>query len=644
MNTIFLIALTLSGFDPVDGAGEKPREPADPGKSPIVITRDFLRPERINPHQYGQFIEYLCTMVPAMWAEKLFDGSFEGLSPYKVAYLKETDFRERPWFPSGATNRATFDRDRSTKVSGEQSYKIATVGATPCTVSISQDGIAIAQGLACDFACSMKQTGIKGKVRVRLNRDSVEYASADLAPTDDWTKVRARLVPSQAETNATLTIEFRSPGTLWLDNATLLPLDAKGGWRADVVAAVKAMRPGIIRFGGSTLDDPNLGEFEWRDTIGDPDRRRPFRAWGGLQPTGPGLEEFVEFCRMVDAEPLICVRFSRRDPADAAELVQYLNGTVETKMGGLRAKNGHPEPYHVRFWQIGNERRGQDYEARLAAFCKAMKEVDPSIELMSSYPTPGVLERAGQWLNYVSPHHYECANLKAEEDDLISVRKMIAAHAGGRPITAAVTEWNTTAGDWGPGRGQLWGLANALACARYHNLMHRHSDLVQIACRSNLVNSFCSGCIQTDNHRLFKTPTYYAQQLYATLAGDRPLRIESSLPRNAGLDLSATLSRDGNAVVLFAVNDTLQSITQLLDFSAFDRAGDLGHDLEVWTVADSKNAGEPDATNSFSEPTRISAKKNLKVGPFPAKIEYGFLPLSLTVIKWQPSRSGGRID
>ena len=52
---------------------------------------------------------------------------------------------------------------------------------------------------------------------------------------------------------------------------------------------------------------------------------------------------------------------------------------------------------------------------RLAAFCQAMKQADPSIELMSSYPTPGVLDRAGEWLNYVSPHHYECANLAAEE-------------------------------------------------------------------------------------------------------------------------------------------------------------------------------------------------------------------------------------
>ena len=94
----------------------------------------------------------------------------------------------------------------------------------------------------------------------------------------------------------------------------------------------------------------------------------------------------------------------------------------------------------------------------------------------------------------------------------------------------AVTEWNTTAGDAGPRRARLWTLENALACSRYHNLIHRHCDLVAIANRSNLVNSFCSGFIQTDNHRLYKTPTYYAQKLYATMAGDRPLRIESPLP------------------------------------------------------------------------------------------------------------------
>ena len=87
----------------------------------------------------------------------------------------------------------------------------------------------------------------------------------------------------------------------------------------------------------------------------------------------------------------------------------------------------------------------------------------------------------------------------------------------------------------GPNAARLWTLENALACSRYHNLIHRHCDLVAIACRSNLINSFCSGIIQTDNHRLYKTPTYYAQQLYATLAGDRPLRIDSPCPPRPAL-------------------------------------------------------------------------------------------------------------
>src|SRR6202171_2496522 len=103
-------------------------------------------------------------------------------------------------------------------------------------------------------------------------------------------------------------------------------------------------------------------------------------------------------------------------------------------------------------------------------------------------------------------------------------RKRITRDGGGKPIKVAVTEWNTTAGDAGPRRAMLWSLENALACSRYHNLLHRHADLVDIANRSNLINSFCSGIIQTDNTRLYKTPTYYAQQLYATRAGTKALR------------------------------------------------------------------------------------------------------------------------
>ena len=396
-----------------------------------------------------------------------------------------------------------------------------------------------------------------------------------------------------------------------------------------MVEAVRALKPGIIRYGGSTLDDVNLGDFKWRDSVGNPDTRMPFTAWGGLQPAAAGLEEIVQFCYAVNAEPLICIRFEHNTPEEAAAEVEYFNGDVSTPMGALRAKNGHEKPYGIKYWQVGNERSGAEYESGLAGFCKAMRVVDPNIKILSSYPTPGVLNNASALLDYVSPHQYNVHDLAGTENQLNQTQAMIAEHGGGRHIKVGVTEWNTTAGDAGPPRAMLWNLENALACSRYQNLIHRHCDLVEIANRSNLTNSFCSGIIQTDNHRLYKTPTYYAQQLYSTLAGTQALKIESDLPVNFGPDTSATLSADGKLLTLFAVNETREEIRRPLDISDFGYSA-----AEVWTLTDNKHAGEPDVTNGFEYPDRVVPVKST-MSPAGAKFEVKFPAYSLTVLRFR---------
>src|SRR5262249_51988194 len=169
--------------------------------------------------------------------------------------------------------RAESALDRHEPVSGAVCQKIAVKDGAPCTVGISQDGIALGRSKSCTFRCFLRQEGLAGPVTVSLHREGRVLASAEFSPGAAWKKHSARLGPSADETSATLTVSFRGPGTLWLDNASLMPDDdAVGGWRPDVVAAVKALAPGVIRFGGSALDEPGFGEFDWKDTIGDPDR------------------------------------------------------------------------------------------------------------------------------------------------------------------------------------------------------------------------------------------------------------------------------------------------------------------------------------------------------------------------------------
>ncbi len=179
----------------------------------------------------------------------------------------------------------------------------------------------------------------------------------------------------------------------------------------------------------------------------------------------------------------------------------------------------------------------------------------------------------------------------------------------------------------------LWTLDNALWCSRYHNFMHRHCDIIEIANRSNLADSFCSGIIQTDNHGLFKTPTYYAQQLYATRSGKYPLRLatDGSGAADPVLDVSATLSERQDRIAVFVVNPSLEAQRRTIDVSAF---APLAGDVEVSTLADTARTNERDAVNSWREPERIRSE-SMKAAIVHGELVYPFPALSLTVLEIQ---------
>jgi alpha-N-arabinofuranosidase len=449
------------------------------------------------------------------------------------------------------------------------------------------------------------------------------------AASTEWQGASVTLRAERSSSNATLTIEFEGPGALWLDRVYLIGADAVLGiWRQDVVKALQDLNPGVIRFGGSTLE-----VFEWDKCLGHWDKRAPYvtQPWGGLDPNFIGVEEFVQLTRHVGAEPLICVRWTGKTPKDAEAEVEYFNGGPETYWGKVRAQNGHPEPYRIKYWQIGNEIGGQEYDASVKAFAVAMKQADASIKILSSFPSADTLRLGGGYLDYLCPHHYDAGDLVSEERSFENLQDQISRYSGGRDVRVAVTEWNTTAGEMGLTRGILLTLGNALSCSRYQNLMHRYSGLVEIAIRSNLSDSFGSGIIQPGAGWLYQSPTYHSQWLYQRAAGTFPLRIERSGGVAAHLrepDVSATLSGDGETLRIFSVNSTSKPRRTRISLTGLP-----GVSGGKWFVlGDREHAGDSEAMNSHDDPGRVailSGETKMR-GP---EFEYVFEPFTVTLLE-----------
>ena len=198
-------------------------------------------------------------------------------------------------------------------------------------------------------------------------------------------------------------------------------------WRKDFVETVRGLAPDVIRFGGLYSR-----YYKWRDGVG-PVAARPLRrnyVWGGKETNRVGTHEFVAFCRLTGAEPLYCVNFlgdgeqryrhtpegdRTGDAQEAADWVSYANDPDSAE----RRKNGVPEPYAIRLWQLGNETSygnqtfaKEEAITHTAEFAKEMKRRDPSIRLIGwgdrraggELWAKDLLKQAGENLDFVAIH------------------------------------------------------------------------------------------------------------------------------------------------------------------------------------------------------------------------------------------------
>jgi len=603
---------------------------ARPVEKEVRIFHEKLSKLPIDLKQCGQFIEPLCRLLPSMLAQQVESTSFEEEADWWPTYKKEIDKPYRPWYPSGAVHAAKYTLDTENPFNGKRSQKIE-LPVERARAGISQDGFYLKKGMGYRLRLHMRGQG-NVPVWASLSGDGARVAGPALLGRagENWQGAETMLRATRGVQNATLNIEFEGSGTLWLDRVYLIEEDAVLGiWRPDVVAALMAMTPGVVRFGGSSLE-----VFEWDQCIGPWDTRVPYTTmpWRGLEPNFIGVEEFVQLCQYVGAEPLVCVRWTGKAPADAAAEVEYFNGNPQTRWGKVRAQNGHPAPYGVKYWQIGNEIGGPKYDASVRAFAEAMRKVDPTLKVLSSFPSADTLREGGGYLDYLCPHHYECGDLTGKDEDFKFLQDQIARYGAGKNVRVAVTEWNTTGGQWGLARGMLQTLGNALSCSRYQNLLHRYADLAEIAIRSNLVDSFGSGVILPGPGWLYLAPTYYSQKLYTRAAGSYPLRVEraTSLPWHLQEpDLSVTLSEDGKTLRIYGVNSTAEARQlkfHLVDFPGAVKAG------MAYILRDREAAGTPEVMNSRDDPGRITPVASpLAAGG--RDFDYAFAPFTVTLLE-----------
>jgi alpha-N-arabinofuranosidase len=369
--------------------------------SAVVDTNKSSAP--INPNLYGMFIEHAGSLVyRGMWAETLDDRKFfnpitpETAEPPAVRRRGPFGGPPRRWTPVGPAESVTVDARHA--YVGDHSPAIALAPGEPR--GIRQKGLALLRGKS--------YTG-----RIALAGDPTAQVSVSLVwgsgPTDRQTLTLGKLTAAYTtfplafkcpvdSDDAQLEITATGPGTLRIGAVSLMPADNVDGWRPEVLEVLKSLRSGVYRWPGGNF----VSAHDWRDAIGDPDQRPPVwdPVWNAVQSNDIGTGEFMTLCRLTGVEPYITVNSGFGDARSAAEYVEYANSPATTPWGAKRAASGHPEPYRVKFWNIGNEMWGSyqygymplaQYAVKHSLFAKAMRKVDPGIVLIASGAMPDTM-------------------------------------------------------------------------------------------------------------------------------------------------------------------------------------------------------------------------------------------------------------
>lgn len=434
---------------------------------------------------------------------------------------------------------ATLDSSRPLNPLNRRSLCLKLDGAA----SLSNDGywgmnMVAGEGYTLKFA-ARGADGFAGPIGVKILAGGKELAGGEIAGiTGDWKYYTLDLTATGSDPKASLQINLSGKGTLFLDMVSLMPKKSwKGhGLRPDLMEPLDAMKPAFLRFpGGCWVEGEYMSRmYNWKKTIGNVDVRQPlYNIWQYYATHGLGFHEYLVMCEDLGATPLFDINcgMSHKENApmdlmdqwvqDALDAIEYANGPTNTVWGGLRARNGHPAPFHLKYMEIGNENGGPAYRERWPLFVAAIKAKYPEVQLIANHWLGGYPKEPMPEI--VDEHYYNTPEFfmqQAHRYDNYD-RKGPKIFVGEYAVTR-----NT-------GKGNLRG---AIGEAAFMTGMERNSDIVTMAAYAPL---FCNdnhkrwpvNLINFDSSRWYGIPSYYVQKLFSEHRGDvvLPTTVETSV-------------------------------------------------------------------------------------------------------------------
>lgn len=611
--------------------------PGKPGVAILAVDTDRVMAP-VDERIYGHFLEHINhSVVDGLFAEQIRGCGFEG-----------KDF-ETYWMPFSERGSAG-----TAEVEFKNGNKSARLRVEGGRAGMRQGRVFVEAGYKYDGSLWVRREDGSPRLTLRVAGSKGEpIASVPLAVAGSgWQEVLYEFSSSVRDAQASVEIVAEGSGTLLIDHISMMRADVRrdGMLRPDLVEALRDLSPPFMRWPGGSF----ASTYKWKDGIGPHAARRyhPNEMWGGYSDYyGFGTDEFMALARKLGTEPLVVLAAPGTGPEQveyAMDWVRYLNDPPNTEWGRLRAANGHPEPYGVRYFQIDNEPMNngftpETYAEIVNVYGSRLRAIAPGAKIVACGQkrsndmgwSQKVIDLAGKNFDILGVHNYEYepenfeTGIRRIRDYLSKLRDYVRASAHPR-IEIAVLEWNLSrAYDWRAG------LHAAGSLILYEEL----SPGLTMSCPALLMRNTeddptWTSFIYHDHVSWFPGAGYvveklfrehYAERYLASTTGtfrDIPRRdtffkeIATMKPEDwqpGTVDAIATSSADGRRIVIKAVNyegkrNTL--LVQLQGAGAFEKAVAKLHTISAG-LTDSASLEKPNAIAPVSR--ALSYSKDLAV-------------------------------